>query len=200
MFRDLGRRTHGIVAGRVTTGAAAASAVLVLAAAGTGGAAAQAPSGGEDDVVMGTAGPDVLRGGRGDDRLVGRQGSDRLFGGARQDRLEAGRGRDTLRGGPGGDALIPGIDDQVDRIIGGRGHDIAVAIRNDRVSLGSGTDSVVVVRPRAGMVIHCGPGNDTATFEEPPPPGLVVEGCEDVPVLHDRALAALRPRDDTVGA
>ena len=165
--------------------AAVVSAVLVLGAFGTGSAVAQAtPRGGEDDVVIGTAGDDVLRGGRGDDRLVGRQGSDQLFGGPGQDRLEAGTGHDTLRGGPGGDTLIPGIDRQVDRIVGGRGHDYAAAIRNDRVSMGSGNDYVLVARPRPGMVVDCGPGLDTVSFQGPPPPEVVVEGCEDIVVLR----------------
>jgi Ca2+-binding RTX toxin-like protein len=159
-------------------------ALLLLVTSGPGGAAAQVPNGDEHDVVIGTPGADVLRGGRGDDRLVGRGGSDRLFGGPRQDRLEAGRGRDILRGGPGGDTLIPGVDRQVDRIIGGRGHDYAVAVRSDRVSLGSGLDYVLVARPEPDMVIDCGPGEDTASFSGPPPQGLLIEACEDVVVLR----------------
>ena len=133
---------------------------------------------------MGTAGADVLRGGRGDDRLVGRQGPDRLTGSAGQDRLEGGRGRDALRGGRGGDTLIPGVEKQVDRIIGGRGNDYAAAIGQDHVSMGSGLDYVLVARPRPDMVIDCGPGEDTVSFNEAPPPGLVVEECEDVVVLQ----------------
>ncbi len=160
--------------------AAAASAVLILTA---GSAPAIVPNGGEDDVVTGTAGADVLRGGRGYDRLVGRQGDDRLLGGPGQDRLEGGLGHDTLRGGPGADTLIPGRDHQVDRIVGGRGHDYAAAIRNDHVSMGSGFDVVLVARPQPGMVIDCGPGKDTVSFNEAPPLGLLVEGCEEVVVL-----------------
>jgi Ca2+-binding RTX toxin-like protein len=169
----------------LTPRAAVVVAALVLGGAcGTGSAAAQAmPRGGKDDVVKGTAGADVLRGGRGDDRLVGRQGSDRLSGGPGRDRLEAGPGRDTMRGGAGGDTLIPGVDDRIDRIIGGRGDDLGAAIRTDQVSMGSGQDYVLVARPRPAMVIDCGPGQDTVSFQGPPPPGLVVEGCEEVVVL-----------------
>ena len=168
----------------VTVRAAAGIAVLVLCAGGTGSAAAESmPRGGEHEVVMGTAGADALRGGRGDDRLVGRQGSDRLSGGAGRDRLEAGPGRDTLRGGRGGDTLIPGVDDRTDRIIAGPGDDIGAAIRTDQVSMGSGRDYVLVARSRPGMAIDCGAGEDTVSFQGPPPPELVVEGCEEVVVI-----------------
>jgi Ca2+-binding RTX toxin-like protein len=103
------------------------------------------------DRLVGLAGVDCLVGGPGRDRLVGGTGKDKLDGGKAADRLYGGPGRDRLRGSAGADVLNGGLgrdrlvgglgddvlrarDGRADRVRCGRGDDVAVADRRDRVS------------------------------------------------------------------
>ena len=77
-------------------------------------------------------GDDSLNGGTGNDRLYGSGGADRLTGGPGKDRLVGGRGRDGLNGGAGRDR-ISSRDGRRDVVSCGKGSDLVVADRRDRV-------------------------------------------------------------------
>lgn len=85
------------------------------------------------DVLRGTPFADVLRGLGGRDRLLGLGGADRLFGGPGNDTLNGGLGSDTLIGGDGNDT-ISARDGARDSVDCGRGRDVVVADRFDRVA------------------------------------------------------------------
>jgi uncharacterized delta-60 repeat protein len=88
------------------------------------------------DYVLGGSGADRIDGGDGDDTLLGGDGSDSLAGGAGGDLLYGNGGIDTLNGNGGNDRLVVGGIDDVDRgdrIIGGRGSDIAIAYSSDEI-------------------------------------------------------------------
>ncbi len=100
------------------------------------------PSAPKNVTKVGSAGPDVLRGGAGNDtlrglggkdRLFGGSGNDRLFGNAGNDRLEGGKGRDILDAGQGNDSIVA-RDKAVDTIRCGRGRDVVIADRADKVA------------------------------------------------------------------
>jgi len=84
------------------------------------------------DVIRGTRGRDVICGLGGNDVILGRGGNDVIYGGPGNDTLEGGAGNDVLRGGAGNDT-IRARDGRRDVVEGGRGTDIAVADRADRV-------------------------------------------------------------------
>ena len=92
------------------------------------------------DELRGTRRRDALRGGAGSQRILGRGGSDRLFGGAGDDCLLGGRGADRLSGGTGHDLLRAGAgrdrisarDGKRDRVLCGKGRDLALVDRVDR--------------------------------------------------------------------
>jgi hypothetical protein len=98
--------------------------------------------GGGPDCVFGQAGDDVLSGGAGDDLLEGGTGGDRLSGGAGHNQLRGGAGRDVVRGGPetdrldagAGNDLVVSADKSPDRVACGKGRDVAVVDKRDRVS------------------------------------------------------------------
>lgn len=105
--------------------------------------------------ISGTAGKDRLMGTRRDDRLFGRGGRDRIFGLAGNDCIEGNRGRDRLLGGidndliSGGgarDVIRPGPGE--DLAIGGRGRDLIKSRdgERDRVVCGKGRDVAKVDR------------------------------------------------------
>jgi len=126
---------------------------------GGGGAPPQAPSASCASELSGTAGRDRLQGtdaselirglrgrdrisGRGgDDCLYGNKGRDRIHGGAGDDFIHAGNARDRVIGGPGADRIKSGSGDdkvkardgEADRITCGKGRDLAVVDRADRV-------------------------------------------------------------------
>ena len=114
---------------------------------------------GDNDKLLGARGADRLHGGDGRDRLYGGSGNDRLVGGVAGDLLAGGDGNDTLSGGPSADRLFgergndrigtgegrnsvdagPG-DDRInsrngvrDDVICGKGDDVVVADRRDRI-------------------------------------------------------------------
>jgi hypothetical protein len=92
---------------------------------------------GGNDVGSGGAGPDVLFGGTGNDRLSGGTGFDRVYGGSGRDRLFGGRGDDTLAGNGGRDTISGGAgNDRINARDGSR----------DRVTCGTGRDSVLADR------------------------------------------------------
>lgn len=84
------------------------------------------------DSFAGTPGPDRVHGAAGADRLRGRGGDDCLAGGRGRDRIAGGPGRDRLRGGRGADR-INARDGGADVVRCGRGRDLAIADRHDRV-------------------------------------------------------------------
>lgn len=98
---------------------------------------------GQDTLIAGKHGRSVLAGGTGRDLLFSRGGSDRLEGGSAADSLVGRAGKDTLIGGSGRDHMAG--DAGNDRIVSrdrrrerdvvrcGRGRDVVVADRRDRV-------------------------------------------------------------------
>jgi len=85
-------------------------------------------------VVSGTDGPDrlvggpkrdVLRGLGGSDTLIGRGKGDTLRGADGGDTLRPGAGEDLVQGGKGSDVL-KARDDELDRLVCGRGFDTAI--------------------------------------------------------------------------
>ena len=91
----------------------------------------------DDDVLDGGDGNDTLSGGDGSDRLSGRAGNDRLTGGDGSDRLSGNAGNDRLTGGGGRN-----------RYFGGAGRDTINSANfvPEKVSCGSGRDSVIADR------------------------------------------------------
>ncbi len=85
-----------------------------------------------NDRVAGRSGNDLVAGGSGNDRIAGGAGNDRLAGDSGKDRLAGGSGNDRIKGGAGNDR-IRARDRRRDRIDCGRGRDLVVADRRDRV-------------------------------------------------------------------
>jgi hypothetical protein len=84
------------------------------------------------ELLRGSIGADVIRAGAGNDRVVGGLGNDRIIGGL---------GADTIYAGPGSDVVFT-RDGWADRVLCGRGRDVAVAERRDIV--GADCESVRV--------------------------------------------------------
>ena len=87
-----------------------------------------AGAGGDDRLL----GDDSAKGVGGNDRLSGNAGDDLLAGGPGNDRLKGGAGRNRLRGGLGNDRLNA-VNGRVDRLVCGRGTDVARADGVDRL-------------------------------------------------------------------
>ena len=85
------------------------------------------------DRISGGSSGDRIAGGAGNDRISGGSGNDRIEGNSGKDRLEGGSGRDSLSGGSGNDR-IDARDGRRDRISCGTGRDTVLADRIDRVS------------------------------------------------------------------
>ncbi|MBI4172750.1 MAG: hypothetical protein HY511_08305 [Actinobacteria bacterium] len=88
---------------------------------------------GADRVALGE-GNDVGLLGAGDDVAYGGAGVDFLGGGAGNDRLFGGRGVDRLWGGDGNDVLDVADGTRGDRVACGRGRDVVIADRGDRIA------------------------------------------------------------------
>jgi Ca2+-binding RTX toxin-like protein len=86
------------------------------------------------DTLLGGAGNDVEDGGAGNDRLSGDAGNDRLAGGVGNDRLNGGAGRDRLNGGTGNDTINSHDRRAGDTVSCGKGKDVVVADKKDKVS------------------------------------------------------------------
>jgi hypothetical protein len=99
-----------------------------------GGSGDDATHGGRgDDYQLAGSGDDTSLGGRGDDQLLGGPGDDEAFGGRGSDELFDDEGRDEVRGGRGDDRFST-RDRSADTIRCGKGEDIVVSDRRDRVS------------------------------------------------------------------
>ena len=99
-----------------------------------GGPGDDATQGGRgDDYQLGGSGDDAARGGSGDDQLLGGTGEDEAASGRGSDELFDNEGRDKLHGGKGDDRFST-RDRSADTIRCGRGEDIVVSDRRDRVS------------------------------------------------------------------
>jgi hypothetical protein len=125
-----------------------------------------------DDRLIGSTGNDALIGGGGVDRLNGNAGNDRVGGGSKRDILAGGTGRDALYGGTGNDTITGGSGN--DRISGGSAADrIYGNAGADRLTPGSGRDRVIAaggndrIFARDGKKdrISCGSGRDTVTAD-----------------------------------
>lgn len=103
-----------------------------------------------DDMIFGGEGDDVTDGGGGDDHMEDGPGDDRSSGGPGDDTILTGPGNDVANGGSGNDDLfdrsgrdrlnggsgddnIAANDGNADVIVCGRGRDVVVADRRDRV-------------------------------------------------------------------
>ena len=106
------------------------------------------------DRVAGSGGTDCIDLGSGNDRGSGGSGSDLMLGASGRDRLSGGPGRDRLYGGSGGDRISGGSS--ADRISGGAGA--------DWISSGSGSDRISA-RDRRRDRISCGSGRDSVTAD-----------------------------------
>ena len=118
----------------------------------TGGGGKDRMGGGKGrDLMKGGRGGDKLRGQAGKDRLRGQKGADRLNGGGGKDMVSGGKGKDRIRGGPGRDTLkgnsgndrINSVDSKRDTVNCGRGSDVVVADRRDRI--GGSCEAVTIV-------------------------------------------------------
>lgn len=81
-------------------------------------------------VLLGEGGDDILSGGAGDDVLRGASGDDQLFGGGGRDRLLPGPGRDIVQSGAGADR-VEARDGAFDRISCGSGRDTVIMDKFD---------------------------------------------------------------------
>jgi type 1 glutamine amidotransferase len=90
------------------------------------------------DAIACTPGADVVFAGGGNDRVDTGGGPDRLVGGGGSDRLKAGPGSDRLFGGGGSDRL-EARDGVRDELSCGRGRDVAIVDRRDRIRSGCET-------------------------------------------------------------
>jgi metallophosphoesterase (TIGR03767 family) len=94
-----------------------------------------------DDRILGLGGADLIKGKAGNDCIRGMNGRDRLFGGIDNDLIRAGAGRDKIVPGPGRDKAVGGgkadrirsRDGRRDVVHCGRGRDVVVADRKDRL-------------------------------------------------------------------
>ena len=94
-----------------------------------------------DDCVLGDAGNDTLFGGKGNDDVRGMAGNDKVYGGPGNDQLAGNSGNDKLVGDAGNDSFDGGSgrdtiysrDKRAERVDCGRGRDVAVADRKDKL-------------------------------------------------------------------
>lgn len=117
------------------------------------------------DRLSGGGERDTLSGGDGADRLSGGDARDKLDGGGSNDRLNGGDGNDVLTGGTGRDTLTGG--DGNDTINGGKGP--------NSVSAGAGNDNISAANGRRER-ISCGSGTDTVRADDDDR----LSGCEGV--------------------
>ena len=106
--------------------------------------------------------------------------------------IKGGPGLDDLGGGTGDDRGLAGFDDAADRTYGGPGNDVLSIYRADEASGGRGRRQDRGHRPRAGMFILCGAGDDTVVSDGKPPAGTVADDCEDLDV-RSRGSLETRP-------
>ena len=135
------------------------------------------------DRLIGSDGTDMLLGAGGGDRLSGGDGRDHLSGGAKRDVLAGGDNADKLYGGTGNDQVSGGRG--ADRISGGTASDrIYGNAGADRITPGKGRDRVIAaggndrIFARDGRKdrISCGSGRDTVSADR----NDVLSSCERV--------------------
>lgn len=125
------------------------------------------------DRLFGGAGEDIIRGNQDRDHINGGSGNDRLRGDAGSDFLAGGSNNDTLLGGSGADSLRGETGN--DRINGGAGNDsINAGKGGNRINAGSGNDKVYAVNGRRDR-ITCGTGRDTVRADRR---DRVAKSCE----------------------
>ena len=86
-----------------------------------------------NDKIRGFSGPDTIRSGRGDDMVRGGRGKDVIFAGAGSDKVWGGKDSDLIRG-LAGDDWIDVRDGARDWVYCGKGQDVVMADRMDRVA------------------------------------------------------------------
>ena len=127
-----------------------------------------------NDLLLGAAGGDRLSGGDGRDHVSGGAKRDVLGGGDDADRLYGGTGNDQISGGKGADRISGGT--AADRIYGNSGADrITPGKGHDRVIAAGGNDRIFARDGRKDR-ISCGSGRDTVTADR----NDVLTGCERV--------------------
>ncbi|MFN8191425.1 MAG: calcium-binding protein [Nocardioidaceae bacterium] len=171
-FRSTVRRTALVLAGAlVVAGGASASAAKPID--GTGG----------PDKLHGTVHADVIDAKGGDDIVKARAGDDLVTAGAGDDTVNGQGGSDELRGEAGDDVLVSGHDDVRDYLVGGGGKDKLYGTGTDFAFGGPGNDRIWLTYPAKGGKVLCGGGHDVLTYNQDPPAGVKVVGCEVVKVV-----------------
>ena len=85
------------------------------------------------DFLGGRDGEDRVRGLGGSDVIEGGPGSDILYGGPGGDQFDDGKGDDVIYGGDGNDVLNVPVDGQRDKIYCGKGQDLYLAAKPDKL-------------------------------------------------------------------
>jgi Ca2+-binding RTX toxin-like protein len=166
-------RRSALVLGGVVIATTAASASAAKPIDGTGG----------PDKLNGTAHADVIDAKGGDDIVKARAGDDLVMAGAGDDTVNGQRGSDELRGEAGDDVLVSGRDDVRDYLVGGGGKDKLYGTGTDFAFGGPGNDRIWLTYPAKGGKVQCGGGHDVLTYNQDPPAGVTVVGCEVVKIV-----------------
>ena len=88
---------------------------------------------GGSDVIEGGPGSDILYGGPGGDQFDDGKGDDVIYGGDGNDLVKAHQGEDVIYGGDGNDVLNVPADGQRDKIYCGKGQDLYLAAKPDKL-------------------------------------------------------------------
>ncbi len=137
-----------------------------------------------NDNMRGNSGNDRLDGGRGTDRVTGDAGNDSLLGSFGNDRLHGVSGRDLITGSRGRDRINGGSGN--DRISGGSSGDrIAGDAGSDRLNGNSGPDRIsgnsgndrITSRDNSRDRVTCGTGRDSVVADRR---DIVSRNCERV--------------------
>jgi Ca2+-binding RTX toxin-like protein len=112
-----------------------------------------AVGGPDPECLVGARGNDKLTGNAGDDQLVGGEGKDRLSGGKGDDWVDGGSDADKVDGGSQDDTILGGLG--ADSVTAGSGDDVVIAAdeARDKIDCGKGRD--IVVADRRDRVKHC---------------------------------------------
>jgi Ca2+-binding RTX toxin-like protein len=153
-----------------------------LMVSGTGRDRVSGSSGNDD--MRGNSGNDRLDGGRGNDRVFGDAGNDTLLGSFGDDRLHGVGGRDVITGSRGRDRINGGSsNDRIsggssgDRIAGDAGSDLVNGNSGaDRISGNSGNDRITS-RDSSRDRVTCGSGRDSVVADRR---DIVSRNCERV--------------------
>jgi Ca2+-binding RTX toxin-like protein len=163
--------------------ALAVAGVVVLAGGASASAAKPIDGTGGPDKLTGTVHADVIDARGGDDTVKARAGDDLVEAGGGADTVNGQRGSDELRGGPGNDVLVSGSDAVRDYVVGDGGKDKIYLTGSDFGFGGPGDDRIWLTYPAKGAKVQCGGGHDVLTYNQDPPAGVKVFGCEVVKVV-----------------